>query len=346
MKNDFTSSAGRFCCEILGLGLVVAITSAVFACDDLSSAQKHPYEGFTRPYRSAEVAASDFARVDSLHVAAGDEVQKNQLLIQLDATVLEVARRKAAAIADADSSIRSLQVEYDLAQRRAEKLEELNRTGGGSKEEIQRAIADARIAEFRLQNAKDEQRSLSISVEEIDARIQSRRVFSPFQGVVTEVVVEEGEFVSSAAPEVCTIVDLSWLRTTLFLPTIEATRLKAGTELPLRLVETRQAVNGVVERVGKVTLANSGRTRVELLIANPNGEYRSGLRCQLLPGQLDVAFTNPQFGSLPTIERDLVPMPKAARPSVTVKLGAPEFDEPKKPKPQIAIVPFNNRKRG
>lgn len=281
------------------LAILIFTVSSAHAADEPTAADLHPFGGFTRPYRTIKVAAGDFGRVATVSVKPGDQVTTSQSLLKLDTSILEVGRQRAKVTAESTSRIRSYEIELQLVERRLQNLKSLSVASSASQEEIKRAEADVQIASANVDEARQQQRELQLALSEIEARIAAREVRSPIDGVVTDVLYEVGEYVPGNAPDVAIVVDLNWLRTTLFLPTLDALKLKAGTTLKLEVIETGNVLEAVVERVSRVTQANSGRVRVELVIDNKRGKCRSGLRCRLLGESLQQAFVKPHFAALP-----------------------------------------------
>lgn len=259
--------------------LIAWLLASAIACGDTTGASRHPYEGFTQPFRKILVAASDSGRVADVLVRRGGTVRRGQILLKLDTTILEAAREVAAAEAEASAAINALQVRLRVAQRRLEQFKALAESGRGSNEELLRAEADAEIARFNLKAAEEERGRQHLELRQIEAQIGARQAASPIDGVVTEVTREIGEFVSPNDPHVATVVDLSQLRTLFFLPTAQALRLQPKQQVRLTLPESNTPLVGVVECVGATTDADSGRVRVDVLIDNQAGDYRSGVRC-------------------------------------------------------------------
>lgn len=242
---------------------------------------RHPFEGFTQPYRIIEVAAGDSGRVAEISVRRGDTVKAGQLLLRLDTTVLETSRQIAVAQAAAVARIKALTVEHSAQQSRLTQIRTLAESDRASTEELRQADADEQIALFNLQGAEEERQQRQLAVEEIKARIAARSIRSPIDGTVTAVIREVGEFVSPAKPEVVTVVDLRQLRASFYLPTLDALRYHKRDLIVVHLHETSQRVTGKVEYVSATTEAESGRVRMDVVIDNRDGKYRSGLRCVL-----------------------------------------------------------------
>ena len=272
---------------------LVALVSGHGALNAVLADGRHPLaEAFTEPFVSVEVAASEPGRIRRVHVKRGDRVQAGTLLMELDASVLEASRNVAAQRAGATARVEALRVDYVQKQRRHGTLASLRREGAVSPEELASAEAEMRIAELQVKAAEEELEQARLELTEIEARIEQRRVRAPIAGIVTDVHKEAGEFVAVTEPEVATLVDLSRLRATFYLPTADAVRLRENQAVALEPVgvstERRsEPIAGSVEHIAPLTQADSGRVRVDVVIDNASGEHRSGLRYVLRPGDSD-----------------------------------------------------------
>ncbi|MCA9054686.1 MAG: efflux RND transporter periplasmic adaptor subunit [Planctomycetaceae bacterium] len=254
-------------------------------------------EAFTEPYESIEVAASEPGRVRTVHVRRGSRVEAGALLLELDASVLEASRKVAAQRAGATARVEALRIDHQQKQRRYETIASLRRDGAVSPEELLSAESEMKIAALQVQAAIEELEQARLEVAEIEARVEQRRVRAPIAGIVTEVRREAGEFVSVSEPDVVTLVDLSRLRATFYLPTSEAVRLSEGYRAALlpapgELADVAGPVAGVVEHIAPLTQADSGRVRVDVVIDNRLGQHRAGLRYML-----SVDSTGPAAGN-------------------------------------------------
>ncbi|MCA9177043.1 MAG: efflux RND transporter periplasmic adaptor subunit [Planctomycetales bacterium] len=261
--------------------MCTTLKSTVISLLCCATAHAVEFESFTEPLHTIEAAVGEPGRVFEVRVRRGDTVEPGDLLLALDTGVLETSRRAAQARAESDAELKSLEVELRLRQERLEKLRALQQTGAGSAEEVRRAEADRDVEQLRVEHAKAELQQLRIEVDEMDARLEQRRVRSPIRGLVTEVRHEVGEYVSALEPHVATIVDLSQLRATFYLPLDAAQEFNSGQDVEVRLPEFDRNVVGAVEHVGAVTRADSGLVRVDILLNNEHATLRSGVRVRL-----------------------------------------------------------------
>jgi len=234
-------------------------------------------EGFSQPFLEVQVAAPESGIVETILVKQGQAVRRGQVLATLDQSVLrtslEFARAKARATAARDAA----RAELELRQRRLEKLLSLREEGHSSRDEVERTQTDVQIAQARLRAAEEECELNQLEVRRIEAQLARLAVVSPTDGVVVRLHREAGEFVAAGAPQVATVVRLDALRVKLYLPTDLAGRLSTAQSVPLVFPETGQRAPGRVEFISPTTDADSGTVRVELIIDNPDGRYRSGV---------------------------------------------------------------------
>jgi RND family efflux transporter MFP subunit len=238
------------------------------------------FEAFTEPVHSIDASAADMGRVAEVKVTRGDCVRRGDVLIVLDSQVWEASRRVVEKKATRSAAIKALEVEYELKHNRYVQLRELLDDGAGSPEEMRRAEADAEVARLNVEAAREEQDLARLQLAEIEARIEQRLVRSPIDGIVTDVLKETGEHVSTDS-HVVTVVRLDRLRATFYLPTETAGSLSVGNNIPLEVSGSRHPAIGAIQYIAPVTEADSGRVRVDVLIDNVNLEFRSGVRCTM-----------------------------------------------------------------
>ena len=277
-----------------GLAVLAAIllTTAVGADDRPQTVRA--MEAFTEPFKVIELAAPESGRVASIHAQRGSHVKAGQLLVELDTQVQLAAMKVAEQRASATTRVEALRVEYKRKQRRYETLQDLNRDGGGTAEELLDAEAETQIAQLNVKAAEEEIELHKLELKELEAQIEQRRVYSKIAGIVTEVPREIGEYVSAAEPHVMTVVDLSRLRVTFFVPTEKAVTLESGQHVAIHLIGQSRTVDAEIEYVGPITQADSGRVRLDVVIANARGELRSGQRCSMGEVQPQRAAMKPE----------------------------------------------------
>ena len=239
-------------------------------------------EAFTEPIEKIKVAAAEMGIVSAIHVELGDRVDPGQLMIEMDMSVLEASRRVVASKANSTARMKAAEVEYTIKRIRYEKLVLLVKDGAGSPEEVERARADAEVALRNVEAILEENNQFQLEVKQYEAQIERRRIRSPIKGQVVEITKRLGEHVSTNDPHLVTVVQLDTLRAIFHVPTLRAQQLHKNDFVEVVLTETNQHAVGSIEYVAPITQGDSGRVRVDVLINNRDGEFRSGVRCRLI----------------------------------------------------------------
>jgi RND family efflux transporter MFP subunit len=259
------------------VGGLVLVPLLVPAWAGLTPRAAEAVEGFSQPFLEVQVAAPESGIIETILVKQGQAVRRGQVLATLDQSVLrtslEFARAKARATAARDAA----RAELALRQSRLEKLLSLRAEGHSSREEVERTQTDVQIAQARLRAAEEEWELNQLEVRRIEAQLARLAIVSPTDGVVVRLHREAGEFVAANAPQVATVVRLDALRVKLYPPTDLAGHLSTAQSVPLVFPETGQHAEGRVEFISPTTDADSGTVRVELIIDNADGRYRSGV---------------------------------------------------------------------
>jgi RND family efflux transporter MFP subunit len=238
-------------------------------------------ESFTEPYRKVDLVPAESGVLRSLDVREGEQVAKNQQLGGLDCEVQEIALAIARANLEARGQLESAAAERDLRKSRLAKLQELQTSGHATNDEVERAVADLAVAEANFLAATEKRKIDELEFRRIAALIDRRILKSPIDGVVTRIYKEEAEFVGATSTPLMTIMQLDPLRITFSVPNSHAQALRVGQSVALSLPESKRRAVGQVEFVSPVTDAESGTVRVKVLLKNSDGQYRSGVRCEI-----------------------------------------------------------------
>ena len=241
----------------------------------------HGSVAFTQPFRTIELAAAEPGRVAKLNVRRGSHVRQGDLLVELDTAALKAARSVAEQRSQSTARKEALEVELARKLRMLEKMRGLRSQGAGTPEELLDAESEARIARLNVREADEALERARLEVLEIDAKMELRRVRAKMDGVIIEVHREVGEYVAANESTVATLVDLTKLRASFFLPTDIAQQVDEGDKLPLQFASSGTRVSSMVEYVGPLTHADSGRVRVDVLVENADGRHQSGVQCML-----------------------------------------------------------------
>ncbi len=275
------------CCRnLLAKMLAKSLTVLVAALLMGPVAIAQSVEGFAEPVQLINVASPESGTIQQVLVKQGQAVKKGDALIQMDQETLLPSLDLAKAKAEARAKLNAAKIELQVKQRRVENLNRLGKENSSS-EELIRATADVELASTQVLAAEEEIRENVLEAKRIEAQLARRTIRSPINGVVVRVHHHEGEFITTAEPHVVTVADLSQLRIVFHPLAGDAERLSSANLASVRLQRNSEVVETKVDFVSPVTSADSGTVRVELLLDNPYGRFRSGVRCWLLDAVAD-----------------------------------------------------------
>jgi len=235
--------------------------------------------------RTAEIATRMSGTVEQVLVDVGSTVRAGALLVSLDA-------------ADIDARVASARAQRELAQRSFTRVENLQRDGAASQQELDQARAGLEAA-----------RAMAIEAEAQQAYAEVR---APFDGVVTQRTVDAGDLALPGRP-LLVLMAPGALKVVADLPSHRAGTIAVGDEVQVR------AGGGVRSaRVVRVVpaLGEASRTfRVEASLAGGGAELMPGSYARLevvVPGAgprwvpADAVVDRGQLTGVFTVEADTV----------------------------------------
>ena len=191
-----------------------------------------------------DIATRIPGRLESFEVREGDMVEAGMLLAVMDTDELEASLAAAQASLHQAEQSRRL-AEAVVAQRESERryaqaelarIESLADRGHASQEQLDRARTAAETAEAALQAARVQVASADASIEaakasarRIQTNIDDSQLTTPVGGRVLYRLAEPGE-VLAAGGKVATVLDVTDVYMTIFLPTAQAGKVRVGSE--------------------------------------------------------------------------------------------------------------------
>ena len=239
---------GNACTTTAALGFLLAC--------DIASAQTKPPEP---PPIVVEVAKADIVQIAPRHWAPGSVVSRDDAKLATSAAgrleyVAEVGTRLKAGdrvakledetirlrLEDARTEVARITAQRDLADRTRERLEKLTTTNSVAANQVDEARAQVSQYIAQLRQAEVHVRSAQHDLEQTELR-------SPFPGVVSERLVQRGEYVATGAA-IAHVVDTTHLEARVQAPLALASLLQPDMKLPVRMGdrEFKASVRAVV----------------------------------------------------------------------------------------------------
>jgi len=222
--------------------------------------------GTLEPKNRVELKSEVSGKVIKVLAQAGEKVEKDQPLVQLDTANLEISLRKAKAqlksaqadlkkllaqpkeveLRQAEAQLKEAQIAYQSAQETLAKNQELFKSGGISKETLEQSkdqvilkealylSAQARFEEVKSGAAPEDIEKLQAQIEQIEADIESiennleKCIFtSPIDGTLLTLDPEEGDSVFTEG-RVAVIGSLSTMKVKILINEIDVPQVKEG----------------------------------------------------------------------------------------------------------------------
>lgn len=183
-------------------------------------------------------------RVAEIRVREGNAVQGGDVVARMDVTELQAqllaakaaVRRAFEATGKAEAEVAIREAEHKLAEVELRRATELERRSAVSTAEVDRRRAQSEVARAEILGAKAAVRdaraareAAEAQVAQIEATIADMTLRTPVSGRVEYRLAQPGE-VLAAGGRVVTVLDLTEVFMTIFLPTGQAGRVAHGSE--------------------------------------------------------------------------------------------------------------------
>jgi HlyD family secretion protein len=236
-----------------------------------------------------KISADISAKITRLHVKEGDQVEKDQLLVELDDT------RRAASLASQDASVKVAQDEArlalakkKLAESRLQRDKLMFARQLVSRDSLDSATSAYEVEAASYSSALEQIKKATGELEQTRYDLAQTRIFSPISGTVSVLKREAGEIVlgSQFQEDVIMIVaDLGQMEATVNVDENDIKKVKIGQPATLSVDALPGAV--IVGRVAEVAssarLADQGEVlqktefRVKVAITEGGDQVRPGM---------------------------------------------------------------------
>ncbi|MFJ9992492.1 efflux RND transporter periplasmic adaptor subunit [Pseudomonas putida] len=150
--------------------------------------------GTLQPRRYVDVGAQASGQIRKLHVEAGDEVRKGQLLVEIDPSTQQ-ARLDAGrySIENLKAQLAEQRAQYLLAQQQFQRQHDLASAGATRQEDVQQAQAQLKVTQARIDMYQAQIRQAQASLRSDEAELGYTRIYAPMDGTVVAVDAREGQ---------------------------------------------------------------------------------------------------------------------------------------------------------
>jgi RND family efflux transporter MFP subunit len=266
--------------------------------------------GVVQARTTAAIAARLVAPVLEVRVTPGDRVRAGQIIAVLDGRDLHAEARAAAAAsvaatdgaAAARAEERSAHAALVLARASSARIEALHAKRSATDQELDQATAALRAAESQASAAGAHVREADAGVVRAAASHDAAaatesflRLVAPFDGVVTEKLIEPGNMATPGQP-LLRVEDTRSFRVDLRVDESRASRLTLGLAVDVTVDDepAQQRIAGIVTEVSRAVNADERASLVKVALTDVPPTLRSGAFARVrIPGPTRRALTVP-----------------------------------------------------
>ena len=202
--------------------------------------------------REVEIIGRVQGLLQQLRVEEGDRVKKGQVLAELDKTELRISRREAAARLENNRSI----------YQRALKMLEQQLT-----------------SQETLDNSKYLHETAKTQLEQAELNLQYATITSPFSGVITSRLVDQGEMIR-VGTVMFLLADMDKLLARVYVPEKELARIALDNRVRLESeMFPGETFGGLVEMISPVVDPTTGTIKVTVRVSEARDKLKPGMFC-------------------------------------------------------------------
>lgn len=255
------------------------------------------------PRNVADLGSPVVSVVEKLMADRGDFVKQGQVLAVLRSDVeranVEVARSRSQA----RSELQAASANHDFAEQKYRRSKALLARNFISQNTLDELANELKIAKQKVDQTRQQLEILEGEYSVAQAQLGLRSLRSPFDGVITERYLSQGERMEEKP--IFRVAQLDPLRVEVILPAARFGEIKIGDEARVSPeLPSFGPVMAQVTLVDRVIDAASNTFRVRLHLPNPDQALPAGVRCK-------IEFGMNQASSIPPTA------PKVASPSMS-----------------------------
>lgn len=234
--------------------------------DVVKPADSQPFitaSGKVDAVQSAELGTRMMGFVDKIYVKLGDKVKKGQVLVVINSTDLR------AKLARANAGVLEAKAGFTNAERDYNRFKNLLAVNSASQKEMDDMTTNFEMAKARLEVARQMK-------NEVEAQFSYTDIRAPYDGVVTQKLVEPGDMANPGMTLVA-LESSGIFEALVKVPESEISHIKAGNNVRVTVKSVDTEVEGKVVEVSASATGSGGQYLVKVALDDAGDEIRSGM---------------------------------------------------------------------
>lgn len=212
---------------------------------------------------SASLSTRMMGFVDKVHVNVGQKVNKGQLLVSINNSDLSAKQAQTTA------GITEAQAAFNNAEKDFQRFQNLFAENSATQKELDDQRARYEMAKARLEGA----RQMKNEVESQFAYVNLR---APFDGVITNKFIDEGDMASPGVPLI-SVEGPGSFEVIASVPEREISKIKSGTEVQVSVKSLNTQVAGTITEVSSSARNTGGQYLVKVVLDKTEAGILSGM---------------------------------------------------------------------
>lgn len=239
------------------------------------------FDCLIQPWETVKVSFADHGIISFINVDVGDTVKKGQVLAGLASGVEAASVNLRRFKANLTDEINAAEATKALADRNLQRMKNIYKQKAVPYHKLDEAQTDAKIAENKLRQARDNQRLAQLELKMAEALLYRRTIRSPIDGVVIKREKSVGEYLEEEP--VLTLAQLNPLRVQVLMPVTLFGKVHVGMEAMV----TPEAPLSDEKSMAKVVIVDkdvdvaSGTFGVQMELDNTADKMPGGLKCSV-----------------------------------------------------------------
>jgi RND family efflux transporter MFP subunit len=240
-----------------------AVPVTVAVATSITTEGSFSASGKIQATNSANLSTRIMGNVTKLHINVGDKVKANQLLVSLSNADLKAKKAQIlASIHQAESAFKNAKKDYQSFKSLFEK-------GSASQKEFDNMAMRYETAEAGLEGAKQ-------MMKEINAQFVFTNISAPFDGVVVNTFIKEGDIASPGMPLVA-VEGTSKYQAVVMVPESQIIQVKKGAAANVVIKSTRERIIGKVSEVSLSAKNTGGQYLVKIDLGDLGKDILPGM---------------------------------------------------------------------
>lgn len=232
----------------------------------VSEESANPYlsvSGKVEAVHSSNLSTRMMGYVDKINVQVGQKVRKGQLLLRINNSDI------TAKLAQVHAGITEATAAFSNAEKDFIRYSKLFQENSASQKELDDITANYNMAKARLEAAKEMK-------NEVSAQLAYANIRAPFNGVVTNKFIKEGDLANPGMPLLEVEAPRNF-QVLAMVPESEILRIRTNTEVKVSLKSIDKTVKGKVTEVSSSSKNTGGQYLVKVVLDEDDTEILSGM---------------------------------------------------------------------